>query len=160
MTLGELNDLRPADAQQLLSQCCGSRRWVKLMTARRPFATIEDLLQAADETAHELTEADWLEAFAAHPRIGERSASPWSQQEQAAALDAAQSVQEQLARGNRAYEEKYGFIFIVFASGKTPGEILSILEQRMKNDRTVEIMIAAGEQRQITRNRLQKLLGL
>ena len=160
MTLGELNHLTPGDAQKTLLQCCGSRRWVQLMTARRPFATIDDLFNAADQAARELTEQDWLEAFAAHPRIGERSASAWSQQEQAAALDAEQSVQQKLARGNREYEAKFGFIFIVFATGKTPQEILAILEQRMTNDRATEIANAANEQRHITRNRLRKLLGL
>ena len=160
MTLGELNHLSPGDAQQAFLQCCGSRRWVKLMTARRPFATTDDLLRAADEVAGELRQEDWLEAFAAHPRIGERSASAWSQQEQAAALNASESVQDKLARGNREYEAKFGFIFIVFATGKTPAEILTLFEQRMKNDRITEIANAANEQRHITRNRLQKLLGL
>ncbi|HEY0306212.1 MAG TPA: 2-oxo-4-hydroxy-4-carboxy-5-ureidoimidazoline decarboxylase [Longimicrobiales bacterium] len=160
MKLAELNDLPPREAQAALLKCCGSRRWVKLMMAQRPFATTEDLLTAAEAVAHELTPDDWLEAFAAHPRIGERSESAWSQQEQAAALNAEQSVQERLARGNREYEAKFGFIFIVFASGKTPDEILALLEQRMKNERSTEIENAAGQQRQITRNRLQKLLEL
>ena len=160
MTLGELNHLPPSDAQEAFLQCCGSRRWAQMMTARRPYATTDDLFKAADEAARELTQADWLEAFAAHPRIGERSASAWSQAEQAAALDAEQSVQARLASGNRNYEDRYGFIFIVFATGKTPAEILAILEQRMKNDRITEITNAAHEQRQITRNRLQKLLEL
>ena len=160
MTLAELNALPPAEAQQTFLQCCGSRRWVKLMAARRPFATAADLYAAADEVAQELTPADWLEAFAAHPRIGERSASAWSRQEQAAALNAETSVQERLARGNHEYEAKFGFIFIVFASGKTPEQILSLLEHRMLHDRDLEITTAAREQRQITRNRLQKLLEI
>ena len=160
MKLAELNDLPPADAQRVLRQCCGSRRWVTGMLMRRPFATTDDLLAAADRVAQELGPEDWLEAFAAHPRIGERSESEWSQQEQAAALDAGASVQEKLARGNREYEQKFGFIFIVFASGKQPGEILDLLEQRMKNGRTMEITNAADEQRKITRNRLQKLLEI
>jgi OHCU decarboxylase len=160
MTLTELNALPPADAQTALLKCCGSKRWVKRMVAGRPFATADDLLQAADDAARELTDEDWLEAFAAHPRIGERSQSAWSQQEQAAALTAEADVQERLARGNRAYEDKFGFIFIVFASGKSPDEILQLLERRMKNDRAAEIRNAAGEQRKITRNRLQKLLEL
>jgi OHCU decarboxylase len=160
MTLAELNDLPPTDAQKVLLQCCGSKRWVRLMTARRPFATTEDLFAAADDVARELRPEDWLEAFAAHPRIGERSKSAWSQQEQAAALEAEAGVQEKLARGNREYEKKFGFIFIVSASGKRPDQILELLEQRMKNERTVEITNAANEQRQITRNRLQKLLEI
>ena len=158
MKLAELNDLPAAAAQQALLQCCGSRRWVQLMVAGRPYATTEELLEAAEAAADELTQSDWLEAFAAHPRIGERSTSAWSQQEQAAALDAAATVQERLARGNREYEAKFGFIFIVFASGKTPDEILAQLEHRVMHDRHTEILNAANEQRLITRNRLQKLL--
>ena len=160
MKLAELNHLPPRQAQAELLKCCGSRRWVKLMMAQRPYATTDDLLTAADEVAAELVPEDWLEAFAAHPRIGERSESAWSQQEQAAALNAEPNVQERLARGNREYEAKFGFIFIVFASGKTPDEILSILERRMNNDLSTEIRNAAKEQRKITRNRLQKLLEL
>lgn len=160
MTLAEFNDLRPADAQKSLLQCCGSKRWVKLMAAQRPFATVDDLLAAAEEVAGELRPEDWLEAFAAHPRIGERSTSAWSQQEQAAALAAGQEVQQELARRNREYEARFGFIFIVFASGKRPDQILELLEQRMQNDRDTEIDNAANEQRKITRNRLQKLLEI
>jgi 2-oxo-4-hydroxy-4-carboxy-5-ureidoimidazoline decarboxylase len=160
MTLAELNALPAPQAQAALRQCCGSQAWVQRMIALRPFATTDDVLRAAQETAAALTAADWLEAFAAHPRIGERSASAWSQAEQAAALNAEQSVQAQLAQANAAYEQKFGFIFIVFASGKTPEQILRILRARMPNDRETEIRKAAAEQQQITRNRLHKLLEL
>ena len=158
MTLAELNDLPAPAAQKALLQCCGSRRWVQYMVAGRPYATVEELLAGADAAADQLTESDWLEAFAVHPRIGERSTSAWSQQEQAAALHAPATVQDRLAQGNREYEAKYGFIFIVFASGKTPDEILSLLEHRVTHDRQTEILNAANEQRLITRSRLQKLL--
>ncbi len=160
MTLAELNALPNTEAQRELLKCCGSQRWVKAMSAQRPFATTDDLFNAADAVARELTAEDWLEAFAAHPRIGERSPSPWSQQEQASALDADAGVQQELARGNQEYEERFGFIFIVFATGKTPDEILELMEQRLKNDRTAEIHNAAKEQRRITRDRLKKLLEL
>ena len=93
------------------------------------------------------------------PRIGERSTSHWSQSEQAAALNAAEEVQQQLAQANRAYEDRFGFIFIVFASSKTPEQMLALLQERMRNTRAQEIENAAGEQRKITRARLEKLLS-
>jgi OHCU decarboxylase len=159
MTLAELNALSGADAQDELLKCCGSRRWVKAMSALRPFATTEDLFSSADYLAGELTPEDWLEAFAAHPRIGERTSSGWSQEEQATALNADAEVQQKLARANEDYEDKFGFIFIVFATGKTPEEILTLLQQRIENDHMTEINNAAREQRKITRNRLEKLLA-
>ena len=158
MTLHELNAAPRADAFDAMLRCCGARRWAEAMVAARPFATREELLHAAEKAADQLGDADWLEAFAAHPRIGERSESAWSQREQAAALNAEASVKQEIARGNAEYEAKFGFIFIVFASGKQPEQILALLEARMRNQRKVEIANAAAEQRQITRSRLLKLL--
>jgi OHCU decarboxylase len=160
VTLTELNDLPAPQARAALLQCCGARQWVQRMTALRPFATTDDLLRAADRTALELTREDWLEAFAAHPRIGQRSASAWSQAEQAAALNADHTVQQRLARANAEYEQRFGFIFIVFAAGKSPEQILQILHARMRNSRDTELRNAAAEQQQITRARLHKLLEL
>lgn len=160
MTLAELNALRAPAAQTALLQCCGSRRWVQRMMALRPFASAVDLLAAAEQVGRQLTDADWLEAFAAHPRIGESSASAWSQVEQAAALRAAQDMRARLAAANAEYEQKFGFIFIVFASGKTPEQILERLQARMRNSQETEIREAAAEQQEITRARLQKLLEL
>lgn len=160
MKLAELNEASPEAAQEALLKCCGSRRWVRLLEDRRPFATVVDLLREAEEVTAEMGDKDWLEAFAAHPRIGERTSSAWSQTEQAAALNAPDDVQQLLARRNHDYEEKHGFIFIVFASGKTPEEILAILNDRIDNSRDLEIRLAAAEQKKITQNRLQKLLEL
>ena len=160
MTLAELNEATPEAAQQAFLQCCGSRRWARLMEDRRPFATVADLLRVAEEITSEMADKDWLEAFAAHPRIGERTGSAWSQKEQAAALSASEDVQQTIARRNQEYEARHGFIFIVFASGKSPEEILEILDARMNNPRQLEIGIAADEQKKITHNRLQKLLEL
>ncbi|HEY0672891.1 MAG TPA: 2-oxo-4-hydroxy-4-carboxy-5-ureidoimidazoline decarboxylase [Longimicrobiales bacterium] len=160
MTLTELNDLPAEDAEQVLLSCCGSRTWARRMAAQRPYATATDLLQAADEVARGLTEDDWLEAFAAHPRIGERSTSAWSQAEQAAALNASSDVQRQLARANREFEELFGFNFIVFASGKTPEKILELMAERMQCPRPAQVAHAAAEQRKITDARLKKLLEL
>ena len=160
MTLEELNHATKEDAERALLQCCGSRKWAAEMSARRPYASFDDVLRAADAADAKLSHNDWLDAFAAHPRIGERSASAWSQKEQAAALTAEEGVKQQLQLVNQQYEDKYGFIFIVFASGKTPQQILELAQRRMQNDRQTEIENAAAEQRQITRARLHKLLEL
>lgn len=160
MTLTELNDLPTEDAEQVLLSCCGSRTWAQRMAAQRPYATAADLLQAADDVARELTEDDWLEAFAAHPRIGERSASAWSQTEQAAALNASPDVRAELARANREFEEMFGFNFIVFASGKTPEQILELMAERTRCPRHEQVAHAAAEQQKITEARLKKLLEL
>jgi OHCU decarboxylase len=160
MTLPQLNALPAPAAQAALLRCCGSRRWVQRMTALRPFASSVDLLAAAEQVGRQLNDADWLEAFAAHPRIGENSTSAWSQVEQAAALRAAEDVRARLAAANAEYEQKFGFIFIVFASEKTPEQILERLHARMRNSKATEIREAAAEQQKITRARLQKLLGL
>lgn len=158
MTLNELNTAPSDEARHAFLRCCGSHRWAERMEAFRPFGSKEEVLDVADHLADQLTDEDWLEALAAHPRIGERSESAWSQREQAAALNAEQRVKDELARGNVEYERKFGFIFIVFASGKTPEQILQVLTARMGNDRATEIANAAAEQRQITRTRLLKLL--
>jgi OHCU decarboxylase len=158
VTLNELNAAPQDQALRELLRCCGSLRWAQHMIELRPFTDRDALLQMAERASDELGDDDWLEAFAAHPRIGEKSESGWSQREQAAALNAEAAVKQKLALGNAAYERKFGFIFIVFASGKTPEAILDLLESRMGNDRRTEIANAAAEQRKITRSRLIKLL--
>lgn len=160
MTLADLNALSRDDAERELLKCCGSTKWARTMVARRPFTALPDVLTAADEVAAELGDEDWLEAFAAHPRIGERTLSAWSQAEQESALNASADIQQKLADRNREYEDKFGFIFIVFATGKSPEEILGLLDTRIENDQESEILNAAAEQQQITRNRLLKLLDL
>jgi OHCU decarboxylase len=160
VTLNELNELSADDAEREFLKCCGSPRWARFMTQRRPFDSLPDVLTAADEISRDLSDADWLEAFAAHPRIGERSMSAWSQDEQEAALNAGADTQQKLAQRNLEYEDKFGFIFIVFATGKTPEEILALIDVRIENDHETEIDNAAAEQQQITRNRLLKLLDL
>jgi OHCU decarboxylase len=158
VTLDELNHAPRELAMRELLRCCGATRWAERMIAMRPFADRDALLQAAEDAADELMDDDWLAAFGAHPRIGEKSESAWSQREQAAALNAEAAAKQKLARANAEYEQKFGFIFIVFASGKTPGEILKLLEARMRNDRSTEIANAAAEQRRITRSRIINLL--
>lgn len=158
MTLAELNQLPAEDAARFLLQACGSREWAKQLVTQRPYADTNALLDAADSIWLGLSEVDWFEAFGAHPRIGERASSAFSQQEQARALDAGAQVKQALAAGNADYERRFGFIFLVFASGKTSEEILEILNRRLGNDRTTEIRNAVGEHMKITRLRLQKLI--
>lgn len=138
------------------------------MVARRPFRSDGELLSAADEVWHACGENDWLEAFAHHPRIGgtrskrvqSTEARDWSAGEQRGVASASVTVQDELAEMNRAYEDRFGFIYIVCATGKTPEEMLEIGRRRLANDRAAELRIAAEEQRKITQIRLRKLLGV
>jgi len=158
VTVGELNALSPDDAFAAFLRCCGSRRWADGMTAARPFADVPSMTTTGDVIWSALDRADWLEAFAAHPRIGDASAQKWAAQEQAGAAAAADDVKERLAQLNRDYEARFGYIFIVCATGKSASEMLTILEGRLSNDFERELPIAAEQQRQITRLRLAKLL--
>lgn len=161
-----LNSLPREEAEGELLKCCGSSRWASAVAARRPFGSAEELMCAADEVWWGLDAGDWLEAFSRHPRIGERKAAAgqtqreraWSADEQSGMNEADEAAREELARLNRVYAEKFGHIFIVCATGKTPAEMLSLLRGRLTNDAETEIRVAAEEQRRITRLRLQKLL--
>ncbi len=151
--------------------CCGARRWAGAMVAIRPVQDQEKLLSAADRVWATMQEPDWLEAFACHPRIGERKAphasaqsaaqksAQWSAQEQSGAALARPRVLEELARGNAEYEERFGFTYIVCATGKGAEEMLEILNRRLASDRTTELREAAEQQRQITQIRLRKWMA-
>jgi len=158
MTLAEFN-LAPADyAEELLRRCCGSKRWSRLMAEQRPFATGDVLLATAERLWWSLEAADWLEAFAAHPRIGDRQAAGWAADEQSAAGRMSQHVRTRLVEGNHAYEERFGYTFIVCATGQSADAILENLEARLPIDPAAELQVAAAEQRKITEVRLAKLL--
>ncbi len=166
MSLESLNAWPPDEASQEFLKCCGSARWANAMTARRPFETLGDLMRSASDVWRTLEESDWLEAFRSHPKIGEKKATAevstqsqkWSGQEQAGVHDANQDTIDALAQLNREYEEKFGFIFIVCATGKSADEILAILRERLRNDIDAELPIAAAEQAKITELRLKKLV--
>jgi 2-oxo-4-hydroxy-4-carboxy-5-ureidoimidazoline decarboxylase len=160
-------DQAPDDeARALLRSCCGSSRWVERMVARRPFGSLEGLLGASRDTWFSLSDADWREAFDDHPRIGDRAAlrdrfpdsGHLASNEQAGVDGASEAVLEALQAGNDAYVRKFGFIFIVCATGLTAGEMLRMLEERLPNDPADEIEVAAGEQAKITELRLKKLI--
>jgi 2-oxo-4-hydroxy-4-carboxy-5-ureidoimidazoline decarboxylase len=130
-----------------------------------PLADIDDLWRVAGKVWHECREEDWLEAFGHHPRIGDleelkkKYGGTGASMEQSGALDASMKILEALAEGNRVYEKKFGYIFIVCATGKSAEEMLGLLRERLGNDAEKEIRVAMGEQEKITRLRLEKLLS-
>jgi len=128
------------------------------MERRRPYSSLNELVEQADRTWNELSADDWLEAFHAHPQIGETSTSKWSQEEQAGTRSAEAAVLNELAEANRRYYEQFGFIFIICASGKSGAEMLAALRGRLNKDRESELRNAAEQQSLITRLRLLKLV--
>jgi OHCU decarboxylase len=154
-----LNRLAAGELRDALRRCCGSDAWVERMMGARPFDGSRALFDAADRIWRSLGPDDWLQAFAAHPRIGDRTAAGWSSGEQKRALAGDGAILEELADNQRDYEARFGHIFIVCATGKTAAEMLSMLRARLGNDPEAELQAAAEEQRKITRLRLEKLLG-
>lgn len=167
MTIAELNALSESEAHEVLERCCGSQTWIRKMVAARPYSSEEDLMQQAQLAWDECNESDGLEAFKHHPRIGGKeelakkfaSTAQWASGEQSGVNSATDAVIQALADGNAAYEAKFGYIFIVCATGKSAPEMLAILESRLPNAPEDEIRIAMGEQMKITHIRLQKLLA-
>ena len=168
MTLSEWNDATSEQAAGALLSCCGSERWARVLGERRPYASLEALLVDAEEVWFALPEEEWLAAFACHPRIGERKArlagdagaqfAAWSGSEQGVAQATLEAVSNALVEGNRAYEQKFGFLYIVFASGRTAPDLMGILEERLEHDRATELNEAARQQWAITRLRMGRLL--
>jgi len=155
----------PKSAVNAMMNCCGAHRWAQAMVDHRPVMTNTELRAMADRFWNNMTEADWMEAFAHHPRIGERKASAasgqssvWSAQEQSSTQSAAEVVLAALAEGNARYEETFGFTYIVCATGKSTEEMLAILQLRLTNTRQSELREAAEQQRQIMHLRLAKWL--
>lgn len=167
MTLDELNSLTESEAFKQIESCCVAHNWVNAMVAARPFNTTESLLAKADEVWQTMTESDIREAFEGHPRIGDvntlrakyahTASSAGHEQSGISAADEATIVE--MAALNDEYFEKFGFIFIVCASGKSAAEMLKLLKARMPNSKDAELAIAAAEQSKITKIRLNKLLA-
>jgi allantoicase len=165
--LRQLNAMDEREIRPMLADFCAAPAWIERMAASRPFAAPAAVLAASDAAADATGPDDWREAFRHHPRIGEGAAErlqsdaakALSVQEQAAAQDAPAAEREALAKGNRAYQDRFGYIFIVCAAGRTSAEILATLRDRLKNDPETELRVAAAEQRRITQLRLEKLLG-
>src|SRR5262245_36908475 len=165
--LSHLNALPGDEAKEALRRCCGASRWVDAMAARRPFPDARALFAAADEVWAGLGPADWREACGHHPRIGDKQAlrerfastRQWAAGEQSGVSGASEETLDELEKGNRDYEARFGHIFIVCATGKGAEEMLGLLRQRLGNDPATESRIAAAEQAKITRLRLEKLLA-
>ena len=166
MTLTQLNQAQPPQAQDAFMQCCTSSTWVSRMVADRPYANAAQLASRADANWQHLQESDYLQAFEGHPKIGDMDSlakkyattKALASGEQAGVKSANAGVLQALAEGNQNYLAKFGFIFIVCASGKSAAEMLALLQARLTNDRTTELNIAAEEQRKIFHLRLEKLL--
>jgi 2-oxo-4-hydroxy-4-carboxy-5-ureidoimidazoline decarboxylase len=158
----EIDAAPPEAAEEMLRRACGSSEWVDRMMLRRPFGSDDALKQAAREEWFALTEDDWLEAFWHHPRIGDRAAlaarfpatHDLSEKEQSGVAGAREDVIEALAEANDTYLDRFGFIFIVCATGKRADEMLQVLRDRLSNGRATELRIAAEEQAKITALRL------
>jgi 2-oxo-4-hydroxy-4-carboxy-5-ureidoimidazoline decarboxylase len=159
VTLKELNALPTIDARRALETCCGSQRWSAAVVARRPFRSVDQLQAVADEEWRKLKRHDWIEAFSHHPRIGDRTATGTAATEQSGAAGAPAPMRRELERLNRLYEEKFGFVFLILASGKSAEEMLDALEHRILNREDVELRNAVDEQAKITRLRIEKLLS-
>jgi 2-oxo-4-hydroxy-4-carboxy-5-ureidoimidazoline decarboxylase len=166
MTLHELNTLPQQQLKEELTKCCGSSAWVDRMLPFLPADDLVELLEDAEEQWFLCSEADWKEAFAQHPRIGDveslkkkvASTTEWAAAEQSGINTASQQTLGELAEANKKYEEKFGYIFIVCATGKSADEMMTLIETRLQNSPEVEIEIAADEQNKITKLRIEKLL--
>jgi OHCU decarboxylase len=156
--LAAVNAMAQDEARAAMLACCGSKLWARRMEQARPFAGEDELFTDADRIWAGLSQENWFEAFAAHPRIGAR-ASGLAAAEQAGARGATPETLAALARANREYEERFGYIFIVCASGRSAEEMLDLCRRRLHNAPAEELKVAAEEQRKITRLRLGKWLS-
>ncbi|PCH94348.1 MAG: OHCU decarboxylase [Gammaproteobacteria bacterium] len=167
MTLNDLNMLDKEQATHTFMQCCTSSTWVNSMVQARPFADIRSIVKHADLAWQDLEEADYLEAFEGHPKIGNvnslrakyANTKELAGNEQGLVKEAADDVLEVLAQGNNDYEEKFGFIFIVCATGKSAKEMFDLLQARLPNNKKTELINAAEEQRKIFQLRINKALA-
>lgn len=165
ISVRDFDDMHDVSAATLLLDCCGSREWVRRLVARRPFVTMQPLLDAADDEWRALRPDDWLEAFRAHPRIGEqraagqsRESARMSETEQSAFARSGEAARAGMAALNAEYEERFGHIFIICAAGLSAAGIEAQLRSRLTNPPEHELRIAAEEQRKITRLRIERLL--
>jgi 2-oxo-4-hydroxy-4-carboxy-5-ureidoimidazoline decarboxylase len=166
MTLEAFNQLSKKTLKEQLTHCCGSSVWVREMMKHVPFKNMEDLLKWSDELWLATSQEDWREAFLHHPKIGDieslqkkfASTAQWAEGEQGAVKQASEDTIKALAQGNSLYEQKFGFIFIICATGKSANEMLSLLQARLPNSMEEELKTAMLEQQKITQLRLRKLL--
>jgi 2-oxo-4-hydroxy-4-carboxy-5-ureidoimidazoline decarboxylase len=167
MTISSLNELKTDAAHLAFIKCCTANAWVERMVAGMPFSSVETLVSQADINWQGLTEADYLQAFEGHPKIGDvsslrekyRATEKIAAGEQSGVSKATETTLNALKQLNDDYQEKFGFIFIVCATGKSASQMLEILSQRIVNQRSDEIINAAEEQRKILQIRIGKMIA-
>jgi 2-oxo-4-hydroxy-4-carboxy-5-ureidoimidazoline decarboxylase len=166
MTIADFDHLDKEEKKKLLFPCCGSSAWVNKMLTIPPVEDLVDLEEEAEEKWYECSEADWKEAFSHHPKIGDMSSlrekfakDQWAEGEQSSVKQASEEVLRSLTEGNKLYEEKFGYIFIVCATGRSAEEMLGMMTARLHNSPADEIQIAMEEQLKITKLRLEKLFN-
>ncbi|HHL31400.1 MAG TPA: 2-oxo-4-hydroxy-4-carboxy-5-ureidoimidazoline decarboxylase [Oceanospirillales bacterium] len=167
MNIQQFNQLPATEAMAELQKCCGSENWIKAMLAQRPYSDKQSLHQSCDKVWATVSEKDILEAFSHHPQIGDveslkkkfTSTANWASNEQQGAQQATDETLNALKKGNEDYLNKFGFIFIVCATGKSAQQMLDMLNERLSNDQAIELHIAAAEQNKISHLRLDKLLS-
>jgi 2-oxo-4-hydroxy-4-carboxy-5-ureidoimidazoline decarboxylase len=168
MTIAEFDHLPEQKKKELLQQCCGSSAWVNKMLPVFPVEDLVEFLEAAEEKWNECTPAEKMEAFEHHPRIGDLNSlkekfantARWAANEQAGVNSSDNTILNDLAKANDDYLNKFGFIFIVCATGRSAEEMLNDLKERINNPEEEEINIAAAEQLKITKLRLEKLFDI
>ena len=159
--LAWFNGLPREEAERRLHECCGSRVWASAVAARRPYVDFAALVSTSEEVWRGLAPPDWLEAFAAHPRLGDSGGhSPESsRKEQSRVMEAGGDTLAALAAENRRYDARFGHVFLLSAAGRSAEEVLAVLRSRIDNDAATELQVAAEEQRKITRLRLASMLN-
>ena len=166
MTIKTLNGLDSSEAAAQFNLCCGATNWIKMMNQSRPFQNKNEVYQQAESIWLSLSSEDWLEAFTHHPKIGNinslrkkfQNTKSISKNEQSGVNNATESTLKNLAESNQLYEDKFGFIFIVCATGKSSDEMLALIKMRLNNNAKIEMQNAAKEQNKITQLRLKTLL--
>ena len=156
-----MNEFNNADVEKLsplLVNCCGSAEWIEKILAGRPYASVEELKAFSTKTWFELSVRDWLEAFLSHPEIGDLNSlkEKFSGQEQAGVADVSEEVLTELRELNIEYKKKHGFVFLIFATGKTAEEMLEALKARINNTTEEELKNASIEHDKITLLRIDK----
>lgn len=164
MDLAGFNALPRAEAERELLACCAAPSWAASVAAGRPYPDVAGLCRAADAATAAMTWPEVGEALAAHPRIGERPGghgreAAWSRREQSGVDDVDAGLRTALAEANRAYEDRFGHIYLVFATGKSPAEMLELAQARLGNDDASERLVVQEELAKIARLRVERLVS-